>query len=355
MASTKMGKTLNHVALPIRVVQWGCGTTGQVLLRYMHEKGAQIVGAIDRNPKRLGRDIGDVANLGKRLGIPVRNDPDALFSECDADICVIATTSLMEDMEPLFATVARHGVNAISLCEEAFFPWTTSPLRTHRLDKLARANGCTLMGSGYQDVLWGSMITGLAGSSHRIDRIEGKCVYNADQYGMALAKVHGVGLTVEQFEREIAGNQGQPSYMWNSNEWLCSQFGWTIRTIGQKLVAVTHGEDVFSQTLQRSIPAGDVLGMSAVVTVRTHQGPVIETQCIGKVYPPGIDEDCNDWSLLGEPDTRIKMPKPASVEVTCATVVNRLPDILLAPPGFFTTDKLPPVRYRAGPLVHPIS
>ena len=199
----------------------------------MHQKGAQIVGAIDRNPKRLGRDIGEVANLGRPLGIHVRNDPDALFSECDADICVIATTSLMVDMEPIFALVARHRVNAISICEESFFPWTTAPQRTHRLDKLAWEHGCTLMGSGYQDVLWGSMITGLAGSSHRIDRIE-------------------------------------------------------------------------------------------------------------------------DWSLRGEPDTQIKMAKPASIEVTCATVVNRLPDVLSAPPGFFTTDKLPPVRYQSGPLVHPI-
>jgi 4-hydroxy-tetrahydrodipicolinate reductase len=93
------------------------------------------------------------------------------------------------------------------------------------------------------------------------------------------------------------------------------------------------------------MPAGDELGMSAVVTVQTYQGPVIETQCIGKIYGPG-DQDCNDWTLRGEPETIIKMVRPASIEVTCATIVNRLPDLLAAPPGFFTTDKMPPVRYQ---------
>ncbi len=345
MAYKPTAQTMNHVVPKLRVVQWGCGNTGQVILRYLDQKGAQIVGAIDRNPARLGRDIGEVAELGRRLNIAVRNDPEAVLRECDADICIIATTSLMSDMYPLFEVVARHGVNAISLCEEAFYPWTTAPGLTNKLDKLAKEHHCTLSGSGYQDVLWGSMITALAGASQRIDRIEGVCVYNADQYGLALARVHGLGLSVAAFDTEIAQNQGQPSYMWNSNEWLCSQLGWTIKTIGQRLVPITHPEDVFSNTLNRVVPAGDVLGMSAVVTAATYQGPLIETQCIGKIYVPG-DEDCNDWTLRGEPETIIKMVRPASIEVTCATIVNRLPDLMAAPPGFFTTDKMPPARYQ---------
>lgn len=353
MARRRSIVTMNHVAPPIRVVQWGCGNTGQVLLRYLDAKGAEIVGAIDRNPARLGRDIGEVAGLGRRLGLPVRNDPDALFAECDADACIIATASLMEDMEPLYAAAARHGVNAISLCEEAFFPWTTAPARANRLDRLAKDHGCTLTGSGYQDVLWGSMITGLAGASQRIDRIEGLCVYNSDQYGLALAKVHGMGLTAAEFEREIAAGQGQPSYMWNSNQWLCSQLGWTIDEISQRLLPITQEADVFSHALGRLIPAGDVIGMAAVVTVKTRQGPVIETQCVGKVYE-GSADDCNDWALRGEPDTVVKMPQPASIAVTCATVVNRLPDLIAAPPGFFTTDKLPPARYQSQ-LLYPLA
>ncbi len=333
----------------LRVIQYGCGKMGRVMLRYLYEKGAEIVGAIDSNPAVVGKDAGEVAGLGFKLNVPVRSDAEAVFAECDADAAIIAIASLMTDMYPYFELAARYGVNAISTCEEAFYPWTTSPALTNRLDRLAKENGCTLAGSGYQDVFWGNLISVLAGATHRIERIEGISSYNVEDYGIALAEVHGAGLSLEDFERQIASSDSLPSYMWNANEWLCSQFGWTIQSMSQKLVPMVAGQDTPSSTLGRTIPAGYALGMSAVVTTVTNQGPVIETQCIGKVYAPG-EVDCNDWTIKGEPNTLVKISQPATVELTCATLVNRLPDLIASPSGFYTTEKMPPAAYRTYPL-----
>ena len=350
----------------IRVIQYGCGKMGRVFLRYLHEKGAEIVGAIDGNPELEGKDAGEVAGLGFKLNVPVRSDADAVFEECDADAAIIAVASLMEDMLPHMERAARYGVNAITTCEEAFYPWTTSPAITNRLDRLAKETGCTLAGSGYQDVFWGNLIATLAGAMHNISKIKGSSSYNVEDYGIALAKVHGAGLDLPAFEREIAAadaispaerqqliEKGEflPSYMWNVNGWLAERLGLTVKSQVQKCVPQTHNAELRSETLGMTIPAGHATGMSAVVTTETEEGIVIESECVGKVYAPG-EVDRNDWTLMGEPDTQVVITRPATVELTCATIVNRIPDLINAAPGYVTTDLMPVNTYRVKPLDH---
>jgi len=333
----------------IRVIQYGCGKMGRILLRYLYEKGAEIVGAIDSDPNIVGRDAGEVAGLPVRLNVPISDDAEQVFDETDADVAIIAITSLMSDIYPHLERAARHGVNAITTCEEAFYPWTTSPQLTNRLDRLAKDTFCTLCGSGYQDVFWGNLIAVLAGATHHITRIEGLTSYNVEDYGIALAEVHGAGLSLDEFDRQIARSESLPSYVWNSNEWLCARFGWTIRSMKQELVPTTRDEDTPSETLGRTIPAGHATGMTAIVTTETYQGPVIVTQSVGKVYGPD-EVDRNEWTIQGEPNTTVTIVQPSTEELTCATVVNRLPQLLDAPPGFITTDKMPIAAYRTYPL-----
>ena len=349
----------------VRVVQFGTGKMAVYTMRYVLEKGGEVVGAIDINPNVIGKNIGEI--MGKdtmNVKVTSLENAEEMLRNTKPDVCIVETMSLLKDVKEALMLCARLGINAITTCEEAFFPWNSNPEVTKEIDELAKKTGCTISGSGYQDIYWGQLITSIAGSTQKITKIKGSSSYNVEDYGIALARAHGAGLTLKEFDEQVASvdkisdeerqkiiNSGEylPSYMWNVNGWLCSKLGLTVKSQTQVTVPTTYTKDIFSKTLGTTVKAGDATGMSAVVTTTTEEGITLETQCIGKVYAP--DEfDRNEWTVEGEPNTTITVEKPSTVELTCATVVNRIPDVINAPAGYVTTEKLGDLQYKIKPL-----
>ena len=349
----------------VRVAQYGTGKMSVYTMRYVYEKGGEVVGAIDVNPAVVGKDIGEIMGTEKKgVVVTAASEAEEMLKAVKPDIVIVTTMSLISDVKDALLLCAKLGLNAITTCEEAFYPQNSNPGVTEEIDRLAKQHGCTITGSGYQDIYWGQLISSIAGSTHTIKKIKGSSSYNVEDYGIALAKAHGAGLDLEAFEKEVAApdkisdeerqaiiNKGEyaPSYMWNVNGWLCSKLGLTVESQTQRCVPQTYKEDIVSETLGMTVKAGMATGMSAVVTTTTKEGVVLETECIGKVYSKE-DYDKNEWTIEGEPDTTLVIARPSTVELTCASIVNRIPDVINSTPGYVTTEKLGELNYRSKPL-----
>lgn len=349
----------------IKVVQYGAGKMSVYTMRYVYEKGAEIVGAIDVNPDVIGKDIGEIMGTeNKGVKVVSVEEAENMIKETKPDIAIVTTMSLIKDVEDALMLCAKLGVNAITTCEEAFYPMNSNPEVTKKLDDTAKQTQCTITGSGYQDIYWGQLISSIAGSTQTIKKIKGSSSYNVEDYGIALAQAHGAGLSLEEFDKQVASvdrisdeerqamiDKGEylPSYMWNVNGWLCAKLGLTVKSQTQKTVPQTHTQDIESSTLGMTVKAGMATGMSAVVTTQTEEGITIESECIGKVYSKD-DFDKNEWTVIGEPETTLVINRPSTVELTCASIVNRIPDVINSKSGYVPTEEMGELNYRVKPL-----
>lgn len=332
----------------IRAIQYGVGATGKIFVRLMAERGIDLVGAIG-HVNGVGEDLGEYCGVGRKLNVTIRSDADAVLEETEADVVILPIASTLHEMYDYLIQCAESGKNAITVCDEAFFPWTSSPGMTANLDHVARKNGVTICGSGYQDIFWGYLITVLSGGSHTIDSIHGLGQFTVDDYGPVVAGHYGVGLSTRAFAEEFGGSE-VPG-VGNCVEMICATIGWTAKTITQETLPFLFEEPVESKAVGMVIPPGTVVGKKDVVLLETVEGQTLTVEMIGRVYKPG-EEDVNAWTIRGVPDISVRIDRPRTDILTCSSVINRIPDVINANPGYVTVDRLPAPVFKPHHLGH---
>lgn len=123
----------------VKVVQYGTGKMAVYTMRYVYEKGGEVVGAVDVNPEVIGKDIGEIMGEAKKgVTVTALENAEEMLKQVKPDICVVETRSLFSEVEEALTLCAKLGINAITTCEEAFFPMNSNPIATKKIDELAK-------------------------------------------------------------------------------------------------------------------------------------------------------------------------------------------------------------------------
>ena len=77
---------------PIKVLHVGLGPIGTGIVRQVAaRKGMKVVGAVDIDPAKIGRDLGDVAALDRPLKVKVSGDLRKAIKSARPDVVVLST------------------------------------------------------------------------------------------------------------------------------------------------------------------------------------------------------------------------------------------------------------------------
>jgi hypothetical protein len=184
------------------------------------------------------------------------------------------------------------------------------------------------------------------GTCFKVDEVLGQCTWNVDDFGAELAQDQHVGTSPESFKEWASTSHRPPTFGRTSLRVLAAMAGLDVVDSMTSSRPDIAEAPIYSKALDCESPAGKVIGFTDVDEVTTREGIRLRLEMTGKVYAGG-ETDSNAWEVRGEPTVRILSDHLATHYTTCGTLLNRIPQLLAAEPGYLTIDSLPQLRYQA--------
>ena len=112
-----------------------------------------------------------------------------------------ATSSSLIKVLPQLEEIAKSGANIISTCEELSFPWRKNKEAATNIDRIAKENNITILGTGVNPgFVLDSLILTLSGACQEIKNIKGIRIVDASTRRLPLQKKIGTGMDIKEFE-----------------------------------------------------------------------------------------------------------------------------------------------------------
>ncbi len=320
----------------IRVVQYGVGWIGASIVRLMLEKpGLEVVGAVDGDPEKIGKDLGRVAGANRDLGVYVASE---LSSAVPADVIVHSTSSSLKQVSSELMECARAGSHVISTCEELAYPFRKYPGLSAQLDQSARENKVAVLGVGVNPgFAMDKLVLTLASVCHRVTKVKVHRVVDAARRRPPLQRKVGAGLAVEEFNARVSRGEIKHHGLPESLAMIADSLGLPVERIEETIEPVVATQQARFESVE--VPAGRVLGVHQVGR-GWHEGEVSVSLELHMYM--GAPEPTDTIVIHGVPDIKTQIPGGIHGDLaTAAVIVNCIPALREAAPGLRTARDIP--------------
>ena len=323
----------------IRVIQYGVGPIGAAIVRLLREKQAiEIIGAVDKDPAKAGRDLGEVAGAADApWGVTITAEAAAVLGEA-ADVVVHSTSSHLPDvMDQLLECLAAESC-VVSTCEELAYPFRKYPELSKKLDSTAKDWGVAIVGTGVNPgFVMDKLLLTLSTVSQRITRARAVRIVDASKRRLPLQKKIGAGMTVEEFRAQVAAGVIKHHGLPESVAMVSDGLGLGIDEITETIEPVVAKSKVKTEYLE--VEAGQAAGVHQIA--RGLAGGEEKIYMELQMYV-GAEESSDTVELEGQPNIRLVVPGGTHGDIaTASVVVNSIPALLDAPAGLRTSRDLP--------------
>ncbi len=338
----------------VGVIVWGLGSMGKgVVEMLLNKKGVDITGAVVRGNK-IGKSMYDFLDVkrGHREDLLTGSYEDVI-KEGSADIAVIATDSFTKDNFDKIKYCLERKINVISTAEEMAYPQAQEPELAKELDRIAKENGVTVLGTGINPgLIMDLLVITLTGACTDVESIKAERINNLSPFGPAVMSGQGVGITVDEFNKRVAednlaGHVGFPE----SIRMISDALGWELSD-DVKLTRAPIVSSVYRKAPYAEVQAGDVAGCNMQGFGYVNGEQKIEMFHPQQVEPQLEGGETGDYiTIKGTPNVNMSItPEIPGGIGTIAMTVNMIPNVINSRPGLKTMIDLPVPRAIMGDM-----
>lgn len=320
--------------MPIKVLHIGLGPIGAGIVKQVSaRKGLTIVGAVDIDPEKAGRDLGDVCGIGRRLRVKVTDDITRTIKATRPDVAVLCTSSSLKRVWPEFEAVLKLKVPIVSTTEELAYPVKSNGAVARKIDALAKRSRVAVLGTGVNPgFVMDALPIALTAVCERVDAIEVDRVQDARIRRLPFQQKIGAGLTREQFTEKVRGGSVRHVGLAESITMIGDALGWRLDRVTDEIQPKMATARVTSEFM--TVEAGQVCGLIQDGVGYRKGEPVIKLHMEAYL---GAPESYDAVRITGNPPLAMKIAGGVHGDVATASItVNSIPKVVDADPGLRT-------------------